>query len=82
MLRWRLATPGRQRLPALTASHACSQTPQQEPYSRQHWLDRLFPGAREWLERKNREWWLSAVQSRCRSALCQLGPAVLQCSAH
>ncbi|KAL3141996.1 hypothetical protein ABBQ32_004639 [Trebouxia sp. C0010 RCD-2024] len=31
--------------------------------SRQHWLDRRFPGLREWLEAKNRRWWLKGLQA-------------------
>lgn len=33
----------------------------------QHWLDRRFPGLREWLDAKNRRWWLKGLQAwyRC-----------------
>ena len=31
--------------------------------SRQHWLDRRFPGLREWLDAKNRRWWLKGLQA-------------------
>ena len=34
----------------------------------QQLLSRLFPGARQWLEGKNRRWWLKGVQARCRYA--------------
>ena len=26
-----------------------------------HWLDRLLPGARHWLEDKNRAWWIKGM---------------------
>ncbi|DBA78083.1 TPA: hypothetical protein ACH3X2_008056 [Trebouxia sp. C0005] len=32
----------------------------------QHWLDRRFPGLREWLEAKNRQWWLKGITAWCR----------------
>ncbi|DBB11027.1 hypothetical protein WJX82_004838 [Trebouxia sp. C0006] len=32
----------------------------------QHWLDRRFPGLREWLEAKNRRWWLKGITAWCR----------------
>jgi len=31
-----------------------------------HWLDRRLPGAREWLENKNRDLWLKGIGERCR----------------
>ncbi|KAK9810640.1 hypothetical protein WJX73_006470 [Symbiochloris irregularis] len=31
-----------------------------------HWLDQRFPGLRQWLDRKNRTWWLKGIQARCR----------------
>jgi hypothetical protein len=34
--------------------------------SRQHWLDKHFPSARPWLQRKNIQWWLRGVQARCK----------------
>ena len=33
--------------------------------SRQHWLDRRLPGLREWLDAKNRKWWLKGMQAWC-----------------
>jgi hypothetical protein len=36
----------------------------------QHWLDRRLPGARPWLESKNREWWIKGVEARCRQVAC------------
>ena len=36
------------------------------PVSQQHWLDRRFPGLREWLDSKNRRWWLKGMQAWCR----------------
>ena len=36
----------------------------------QHWLDRRLPGAREWLEAKNRAWWIKGIEWRCR-LLCE-----------
>lgn len=32
----------------------------------QHWLDRHFPAARQWLQQKNIQWWLRGVQARCK----------------
>ncbi len=37
-----------------------------EASEEQHWLDRRLPGARLWLEAKNREWWIKGVEARCR----------------
>jgi hypothetical protein len=34
--------------------------------ARQHWLDKHFPSARPWLQRKNIQWWLRGVQARCK----------------
>ena len=34
--------------------------------ARQHWLDKHFPRARPWLQRKNIQWWLRGVQARCK----------------
>ena len=31
-----------------------------------HWLDRVFPGSREWLESQNRKWWFTNVAAICR----------------
>ena len=57
---------GREACPADQPCQAGSAaTPPQAP--QQHWLDKHFPGAREWLERKNREWWIKAlVDARCK----------------
>lgn len=34
----------------------------------QHWLDRRLPGLREWLQTKNRQWWLKGMQAWYRYA--------------
>lgn len=34
--------------------------------ARQHWLDKHFPSARPWLQRKNNQYWLRGVQTRCK----------------
>ena len=34
--------------------------------ARQHWLDKHFPRARPWLQRKNIQYWLRGVQTRCK----------------
>ena len=36
------------------------------PVAPKHWLDRRFPGVREWLEAKNRQWWLKGLTAWCR----------------
>ena len=45
--------------------------------TQQHWLDRKFPGLREWLEAKNRRWWLKGITAWCRCAclITSLHPA-------
>ena len=32
----------------------------------QHWIDKMFPGVRDWLEAKNREFWFRGLEERCR----------------
>jgi hypothetical protein len=34
--------------------------------ARQHWLDKHFPSARPWLQRKNIQWWLRSLETRCK----------------
>lgn len=37
-----------------------------EQHQEKHWLDRAFPGSREWLEDQNRKWWFSNVTVNSR----------------
>lgn len=43
----------------------CTSTESKLPVQ-QHWLDRRFPGVRQWLEAKNRRWWLKGITAWCR----------------
>lgn len=43
----------------------CTSTENKLPVQ-QHWLDRRFPGVRQWLEAKNRRWWLKGITAWCR----------------
>ena len=62
------------RLPVFEAQTRANYTDkeQSQPQSssvkpeQQHWLDRRFPGLREWLEAKNRRWWLKGMSAWCR----------------
>lgn len=48
-----------------TGTPSAGQPPAQPP--QRHWLDHYFPGMRQWLEDKNREWWIKGlVQARCK----------------
>jgi hypothetical protein len=37
-----------------------------EEHQEKHWLDRAFPGSREWLENQNRKWWFANVTANSR----------------
>lgn len=52
----------------LPSASAASESAATDPRA-QHWMDRHFPKAREWLQQKNIQWWLRGVQARCRWAV-------------
>lgn len=47
-------------------NHAQTSKAGTPPVTPKHWLDQRFPGAREWLEAKNRRWWLKGLTAWCR----------------
>lgn len=49
---------GQPPLPPPSPSGASGLPPPPQP---QHWLDRYAPGMRQWLEDKNRQWWIKGL---------------------